>query len=85
MKAQSRLPCPVCGRLSARVTDTRGVDDLVRRRRECSEGHRWTTVELALPLEEYGPHKTVLEALRDELLRQADTDMLLDELHRRNA
>jgi len=82
MKAQSRLPCPVCGRLSARVTDTRGAGDIIRRRRECPEGHRWTTVELALPLDAaYGPHNTAQSAL----LRGIDTDALLDELRHRNA
>jgi transcriptional regulator NrdR family protein len=40
------IPCPLCG-VVGRVLDTRWVEGMsaLRRRRECSNGHRFTTHE----------------------------------------
>jgi transcriptional repressor NrdR len=40
------LRCPSCGAEESKVTDSRELDDSVRRRRECQScGHRFTTFE----------------------------------------
>jgi transcriptional regulator NrdR family protein len=39
--------CPVCASGDSHVTDTRQVQNSIRRRRECCRcRHRWTTVEI---------------------------------------
>lgn len=38
--------CPKCGNRQTSVIDCRGNDQGVRRRRECAEGHRFTTQEM---------------------------------------
>lgn len=38
--------CPVCGSEETKVNDTRHTRDYTRRRRECPEGHRFTTHEM---------------------------------------
>lgn len=40
------IPCIVCGDARSRVVDTRGTPSQeIRRRRECPNGHRYTTYE----------------------------------------
>jgi transcriptional regulator NrdR family protein len=47
MSANQRtgLACPSCGIRDSRVIQTRGGADHVRRRRECRNGHRFSTRE----------------------------------------
>lgn len=42
------VPCPECGRSGSAVISSRRKDNHVRRRRMCSEGHRWSTKEEAV-------------------------------------
>jgi hypothetical protein len=42
------MPCPLCGS-STSVVETRRTGNNIRRRRCCGQGHRVTTVEVALP------------------------------------
>lgn len=42
----SGYPCPTCA-ADSRVVDTRWEGNARRRRRECAEGHRFTTYERA--------------------------------------
>lgn len=44
-RAAAKLGCPECGEPLTKVTDSRPVEDAVRRRRECPNGHRATTFE----------------------------------------
>lgn len=45
----AHVPCPACGKTEARVTDSRGVDQTVRRRRVCLGCQtRFTTVEVVI-------------------------------------
>ncbi len=39
------MRCPVCGILLSIVSDSRPKEDSIRRRRICSNGHRFTTYE----------------------------------------
>lgn len=44
------MNCPVCGYHDSRVTDSREINDGIRRRRECLEcGYRFTTYERLQP------------------------------------
>lgn len=40
------MNCPKCGSDSLRVLDTRERSIDIRRRRECSKGHRFSTLEI---------------------------------------
>ncbi len=43
---QSGIPCPFCGSTYSAVCDSRPDDEgRIRRRRECRNGHRFTTRE----------------------------------------
>jgi transcriptional regulator NrdR family protein len=53
------MKCPKCGVLDSKVTDSRAYNkrtkqpwshDGIRRRRECSNGHRYTTYETIVPV-----------------------------------
>lgn len=47
-KKRVGLPCPRCGSMDSGVLDSRGGHRrgfFIRRRRECSNGHRYTTYE----------------------------------------
>lgn len=41
----SGIPCPECGSLESRVYNSRPRDGTMWRRRECANGHRFTTTE----------------------------------------
>jgi transcriptional repressor NrdR len=69
---ESGLPCPRCGNVRSRVTETRaaavGSHKSLRRRRVCQScGHRWWTHELAeeaaAPLESGGARVELRRAL----------------------
>lgn len=44
------MNCPECGK-DTMVVDSRSTDDSVRRRRECNEGHRFSTQEWVIKSE----------------------------------
>jgi len=54
------MNCPECGK-DTMVVDSRSTDDSVRRRRECNEGHRFSTQEWVI--------KSNVETRANELLR----------------
>jgi len=54
------MNCPECGK-DTMVVDSRSTDNSVRRRRECNEGHRFSTQEWVI--------KSNIETRADELLR----------------
>ncbi len=47
----ANMACPTCGATSSTVNDSRpsciGGQSAIRRRRTCSQGHRFTTYEIA--------------------------------------
>jgi transcriptional regulator NrdR family protein len=54
MRSAGGLPCPECGSIKSKVTDSRAINRFtrqpckhrcIRRRRECANGHRFTTYE----------------------------------------
>jgi transcriptional regulator NrdR family protein len=61
--------CPRCGSPETHVVDTRPSRDRIRRRRECDEGHRFTTFEVI-------SGETAMKALgprtRDALIRRVE-------------
>lgn len=75
------LECPICGSTVSSVTDTRPVPSkgCIRRRRECSEGHRYTTHEILVGSRK-GPN-SVSGALGMRTENMRDTlDARIDEL-----
>lgn len=51
------MKCRFCDSEDLRVLDSRdGPHDTVRRRRECSNGHRFTTVEIHTDVASQAPH-----------------------------
>lgn len=64
------IKCPKCGIDSSRVLSTRtdATSTLVYRRRQCVEGHRYTTVETVFGT--LAPKQAVKPANASELLRQ---------------
>lgn len=48
MNKRDGIWCPTCGS-ETMVTDTRAAKDALRRRRKCSEGHRFSTLEKIIP------------------------------------
>ena len=42
------IPCPFCGTYSHSVVNSRPDKDSIMRRRECKNGHRWTTYEAVM-------------------------------------
>lgn len=47
-KGSLALPCPECGSNQSRVTDSRANETGIRRRRQCINGHRFSTQEILL-------------------------------------
>jgi transcriptional repressor NrdR len=68
--------CPYCGRQESRVIDSRGLDEVVRRRRQClSCGARFTTYERIQPHDIFVVKK---DGRREEFNR----DKLLSGIHK---
>jgi transcriptional regulator NrdR family protein len=61
--------CPECGSTRNRVIDSRSLDGRRRRRRECNNGHRFTTYEIsAADLEEIERSLTELREWRMRMM-----------------
>lgn len=60
------LKCPECGQSGSCVTDCRGNEAGIRRRRQCSNGHRFTTQEIVL-----SEWQTQIEEAVDEVMLAA--------------
>lgn len=68
------MPCPLCGSCTS-VVETRRTGGNIRRRRCCGQGHRVTTIEVALPASMpsrgYGPDLIAVPRADLETIRAA--------------
>jgi len=70
------MNCPYCGYYDSKVTDSRGVNDGIRRRRQClSCGSRFTTSEQLQPA-------SLFVIKKDERREQFNRNKLLTGIHR---
>jgi len=73
------FPCPICD-APTRVYDSRPQGSMIRRRRECSNGHRFNTTESYLSPVQSSPLRVVEPVKRDTY--DYDVAQLADDLHR---
>ena len=64
------IPCPECGDDRAVITDSRPADGHYRRRRQCANGHRFTTHEV-LP-DRQSNHGTLPLAVKSEIVSRME-------------
>jgi len=70
------MNCPYCGYYDSKVTDSRGINDGIRRRRQClSCGSRFTTYERLLPA-------SLFVIKKDERREEFNRNKLLSGIHK---
>jgi hypothetical protein len=61
------LACPACGSIKSKVIGKENVRELVKRRRVCDKGHRFSTMEVYSKPDPYSHSLGVMKApLRDD-------------------
>lgn len=73
------MKCPKCKSFT-KVIDTTTKDKEIRRRRICSEGHKFTTLEKKITSRDFGVVKRVLD-LEKRVNKQLVNDSTLYELY----